>query len=40
MTVEFGYAIDEMLHEEDRLSRDDIIREAAEFLDNVQLEDK
>ena len=40
MTVEFGYAIDEMLHEEDRLSRDDIFREAAEFLDNVRLEDK
>lgn len=40
MTVEFGYAIDEMLHEEDRLSRDDIFREAAEFLDNARLEDK
>jgi AcrR family transcriptional regulator len=39
MTVEFGYAIDEMLHEEDRLSRDDIFREAAEFLDNARLED-
>jgi AcrR family transcriptional regulator len=40
MTVEYGYAIDEMLHEEDRLSRDEIFREAAEFLDNVRLEDK
>ncbi len=40
MTVEYGYAIDEMLHEEDLLSRDEIFREAAEFLDNVRLEDK
>jgi AcrR family transcriptional regulator len=40
MTVEYGYAIDEMLHEEDRLSRNEIFREAAEFLDNVRLEDK
>jgi len=40
MTVEYGYAIDEMLHEEDRLSRDEIFREAAEFLDNVRLEDR
>jgi hypothetical protein len=40
MTVEYGYAIDEMLHEEDRLSRDEIFHEAAEFLDNVRLEDK
>jgi hypothetical protein len=29
-----------MLHEEDRLSRDEIFREAAEFLDNVRLEDR
>jgi AcrR family transcriptional regulator len=40
MTVEYGYAIDEMLHEEDRLSRDEIFHEAAEFLDNVRLEDR
>ena len=40
MTVEYGYAIDEMVHEEDRLSRDEIFREATEFLDNVRLEDK
>lgn len=40
MTVEYGYAIDEMVHEEDRLTRDEIFREAAEFLDNVRLEDK
>jgi AcrR family transcriptional regulator len=40
MTVEFGYAIDEMLHEEDRLSRGEIFREAAELLGNARLEDE
>ena len=40
MTVEMGYAVDEMLHEEDRLSRDEIFREAAELLGNARLEDE
>jgi AcrR family transcriptional regulator len=40
MTVEYGYAIDEMLHEEDRLSRDEIFREAAAFLGSARLEDE
>lgn len=40
MTVEYGYAIDEMLHEEDRIPREDVLREAAAMLNNVQLEDE
>jgi AcrR family transcriptional regulator len=40
MTVEYGYAIDEMLHEEDRIPRDDVLREAASMLGSVQLEDE
>jgi AcrR family transcriptional regulator len=40
MTVEIGYAVDEMLHEENRLSRDEIFREAAELLGNARLEDE
>ncbi|OYX47866.1 MAG: TetR family transcriptional regulator [Alphaproteobacteria bacterium 32-64-14] len=40
MTVEYGYAIDEMLHEEDRIPREDVLREAAAMLGNVQLEDE
>jgi AcrR family transcriptional regulator len=40
MTVEYGYAVDEMLHEEDRISRDEIFREAAVLLSNARLEDE
>lgn len=40
MTVEYGYAIDEMLHEEDRIPREDVLREAAAILSSVQLEDE
>jgi AcrR family transcriptional regulator len=40
MTVEYGYAIDEMLHEEDRIPREDVLREAAAMLSSVQLEDE
>lgn len=40
MTVEYGYAIDEMLHEEDRIPREDVLREAAAMLGNVNLEDE
>jgi AcrR family transcriptional regulator len=40
MTVEYGYAIDEMLHEEDRIPREDVLREAAILLGNAQLEDR
>lgn len=40
MTVEYGYAIDEMLNEEDRISRNDIFREAAVLLASARLEDE
>lgn len=40
MMVEYGYAIDEMLHEEDRISRNDILSEAAVLLGNARLEDE
>lgn len=40
MTVEYGYAIDEMLNEEDRIPRDEIFREAAILLASAQLEDE
>jgi AcrR family transcriptional regulator len=40
MTVEYGYAIDEMLHEEDRIPREDVLGEAAAMLGNVNLEDE
>jgi len=39
MSVEFGYAIDEMLNEEDRIPRDEIFREAAALLASASLED-
>ncbi|MDP3737714.1 MAG: TetR/AcrR family transcriptional regulator [Hyphomonadaceae bacterium] len=39
MTVEYGYAIDEMLNEEDRIPRDEIFREAAVLLASARLED-
>lgn len=39
MAVEYGYAMDEMLHEEDRIPRDEVLREAAILLGNVRLED-
>jgi AcrR family transcriptional regulator len=39
MTVELGYAIDEMLNEEDRIPRDEIFREAALLLGSADLED-
>jgi AcrR family transcriptional regulator len=38
MTVEYGYAIDEMLNEEDRIPRDEIFREAAVLLASARLE--
>ena len=38
MTVELGYAVDEMLNEEDRIPRDAIFREAASLLGAVSLE--
>lgn len=40
MTVEFGYAVDEMLHDDDRFSRDEILRDAAHLLSTSSLEDK
>jgi len=40
MTVEYGYAIDEMLNEEDRIPRDEIFREAAVLLASARLEDE
>lgn len=40
ITVKYGYAIDEMLNEETRISRDEIFREAAVLLGNARLEDK
>ena len=39
MTVEYGYAIDEMLNEEDRIPRDELLREAAILLASARLED-
>lgn len=39
MTVEYGYAIDEMLHEEDRIAREDVLREASVLLGNARLRD-
>ena len=32
VAIEFGFAVDEMLNEEDRIKRNDIIREAARML--------
>ena len=32
LAVEFGYAMDEMLNEEDQIPRDDVFQEAARFL--------
>ena len=32
ISVEFGFAVDEMLNEEDRIKRNDIIEEAARML--------
>jgi AcrR family transcriptional regulator len=40
MTVEYGYAIDEMLNEEDRIPREEIFREAAVLLAGARLEDE
>ncbi|MDP3493656.1 MAG: TetR/AcrR family transcriptional regulator [Hyphomonadaceae bacterium] len=40
MSVELGYAIDEMLSEEDRIPRDEIFREAAALFASISLEDK
>ncbi len=40
MTVEFGYAVDEMLHDDDRFSRNEILRDAAHLLSTSSLEDK
>jgi AcrR family transcriptional regulator len=38
MTVEYGYAIDEMLNEEDRIPREELFREAAVLLASARLE--
>ena len=40
VTVEFGYAVDEMLHDDDRFSRDEIFRDAAHLLSTSRLEDE
>jgi AcrR family transcriptional regulator len=40
MSVELGYAIDEMLIEEDRIPRDEIFREAAALFASISLEDE
>lgn len=40
MAVELGYAIDEMLIEEDRIPRDEIFREAAALFSSISLEDE
>lgn len=40
MTVEFGYAVDEMLHDEDRFTRDEIFCDAAHLLSTSRLEDE
>lgn len=40
MSVELGYAIDEMLIEEDRIPRDEIFREAASLFASISLEDE
>jgi len=32
VAIEFGFAVDEMLNEEDLLKREDIIKEAARML--------
>jgi hypothetical protein len=37
ISVELGYAIDEMLPEEDRLDRDDVFRDAARVLSKALL---
>ena len=39
MTVELGYAVDEMLNEEDRIPRDAIFREAALLLGAASLDE-
>ena len=36
--VEYGYATDEMLDEEDRISRNDIFRDAARILSMALLD--
>lgn len=38
LTVEFGYATDEMLDEEDRISRNDIFRDASRILNLAVLD--
>ena len=40
MTVEFGYAVDEMLHDEDRFTRHEIFRDASHLLSTSRLEDE
>lgn len=40
MTVEFGYAVDEMLHDDTRFTRDEIFRDAAHLLSTSRLEDE
>ena len=40
MTVEFGYAVDEMLHDENRFTRDEIFRDASHLLSTSRLEDE
>ena len=40
MTVELGYAVDEMLSEEDHIPRDEIFREAALLLGGARPEDE
>lgn len=40
MTVEFGYAVDEMLHDDTRFTRDEILRDSAHLLRTSSLEDE
>jgi AcrR family transcriptional regulator len=35
LAVEFGYAVDEMLHEEDRIDREDLFGEAARAIEAI-----
>jgi AcrR family transcriptional regulator len=40
LLVEFGYAVDEMLHDETRFTRDEIFRDASHLIRTSRLEDE
>jgi len=40
LAVELGYAVDEMLHEEDRIAREDVFTEAARAIEAIFVERK